>query len=143
MTREGNEVLIMSWLYKNDLNRLKEERCIIFGPIHNEGHFAYSSQSGMFLNSGFGSWIASKDGVFCPQFNDQRVGEALLHQFDGFCILAFWARCFDARLGSNIAFVIHGNHEFQSACDIARSVFGPVWDKFNFEVKDIGHDKTD
>ena len=125
----------MSNLYLDHLEHLKRDRCIIFGPIYNDGHFAYSKSSGSHrLRSGFGDWISSLDGTFPPQFNGQTEGEALLHQFDGFCVLAFWARCFDKRPGSNIAFVIHGNHDFETACKIASEVFGGIWSEFPFRV---------
>jgi hypothetical protein len=88
------------------------------------------------IDSGLCPGTKGPNGYTMPYLTDPQVeGAAALHVKDGWTAVAFWDRSVDTRSGSNSAFILEGEHSFETVLAESRKLFPEIWARFKFEVR--------
>lgn len=97
------------------------------------GHFHWDSHMFRIGWDTLPAWMVYElDGTFYPRFKPK--GTAALVKFNGWTIVAFEDRTQDERPGSNSAFLLEGDHEFDAMVAMAKEKFPRVLERFGAEL---------
>jgi hypothetical protein len=117
---------------------------LYFGCFEQAGHFVWNidyEHVNPWKTLG-AYWLQMHDGVLTPHYSGQYFpdeGDALVHHFGNFTVLAFWDYSVDSRWGSNSMFAIPGHHlDFSEVLVEAKKAFPKIFERFKFEIKDVG-----
>ena len=120
---------------KKELESLKNYNGYYFGCVDRPGHYVFCTDTAL-LKSGdrLAHWISMMDGKLTPRFTSKE-GVALLHNFDGFTILAFCDCSVDQRSGSNSMFIFPGELNFDQIMLLANEYFPKIMERFVFNIR--------
>ena len=112
------------------LEQLKDAKGYYFGCIDEPGHYVWSATSKRKVYNKFTDWICKMDDLLTTKF-ENNDGQGLLHQYDGFTILAFHDCSVDTRPGSNSMFIFYGTLSFSEVIHEANINFPEIMNKRN------------